>query len=136
MDIVVSFPGGQRVDAVLGPFTVHTDQPIVAGGDASAPAPFDLFLTSLATCAGLYVVAFCRARAIPTEGISLVQHVEVDPETHLPRAIRQVVRLPASFPEKYRAAIARAAEGCKVKKAIASAPHIEVTAVVDDAIAA
>lgn len=34
--------------------------------------------------------------------------------------------LPRSFPEKYRAAVVRAAEGCKVKKTILAAPDVEV----------
>jgi hypothetical protein len=39
------------------------------------------------------------------------------------------VQLPASFPEHYRTAIVRAAEGCKVKKTIAAAPVTEIIAV-------
>jgi hypothetical protein len=39
------------------------------------------------------------------------------------------VTLPASLPEKYRVAIVRAAEGCKVKKTIAASPLIEVVAI-------
>jgi hypothetical protein len=39
------------------------------------------------------------------------------------------VRLPDGFPEKYRAAIVRVAEGCKVKKTIAAGPSITVRVV-------
>ena len=125
-DIEVSFPGGKRVDAKIGDFVVHTDQPADHGGDGSAAAPFDLFLASIATCAGLYVLAFCQARSLPTEGLALRQRLEIDPATKLPSRIRLEVVLPAAFPEKYRTAIVRAAEGCKVKKAIAAAPVIDV----------
>jgi putative redox protein len=125
-DIEVTFPGGKRVDARLGPFILCTDQPPELGGDGSAPSPFDLFLTSLATCAGLYVLGFCRARDIPTDDITLHQRVEVDEITHLPKCISLTLDLPASFPEKYRAAVVRAAEGCKVRKTIAAAPKFEI----------
>jgi ribosomal protein S12 methylthiotransferase accessory factor len=124
--IVVSFPGGKRVDAALGPFVVHTDQPREASGDGGAPGPFDLFLASIATCAGIYVLGFCQARGLSTEGLSLQQRTELDPETKLPARIELALTLPSSFPEKYRPAILRAAEGCKVKKTIAAAPVIEV----------
>ena len=123
--IDVSFPGGKRVDARVGAFVVHTDQPSGQGGEGSAVAPFDLFLASLATCAGLYVLAFCQARGISTNGIGLRQQVEVDPATKLPSRIRLELSLPPSFPAKYRDAVVRAAEGCKVKKTIAVAPTIE-----------
>lgn len=52
----VSFPGGKRVDAVIGSQTIRTDQSVAHGGEGSAAEPFDLFLASLATCAGLYVI--------------------------------------------------------------------------------
>jgi len=126
MDIDVTFPGGKRVDARVGAFTVRTDQPADHGGEGSAPAPFDLFLAALATCAGFYVLQFCQARGLTTAGITLRQRVETDPDTKLPRRIRLELGLPPSFPEKYREAVVRAAEACKAKKTIAARPVIEV----------
>ena len=128
-DITVSFPGGKRVDAHVGAFVLHTDQPVDLGGEGTAVAPFDLFLASLATCAGLYVLGFCQARGLSTEGLGLRQRVEVDPATKLPTRISMEIVLPASFPERYRVAIVRAAEGCKVKKTIGAAPAIDVVAI-------
>lgn len=125
--IEITFPGGKRVDAKVGNHVVQTDQPIDAGGEDTAVAPFDLFLASLATCAGLYVLGFCQARKISTDGITMRQFVDVDPETKLPTRIHLELTLPPSFPEKYRLAVLRAAEGCKVKKTIAAAPPVEVS---------
>jgi ribosomal protein S12 methylthiotransferase accessory factor len=126
-DIKVTFPGGKRVDADLGRYVIRTDQPSDAGGEGTTPGPFDLFLASLATCTGLYVLGFCQARGLPTDAVSLRQHVEVDPATKLPSRIKLELALPANFPDKYRAAVIRAAESCKVKKTIAAAPPIEVS---------
>ena len=125
-DVVVRFGGGKRVEAQIGKFVVATDQPASLGGADGAPAPFDLFLASLATCAGLYVLGFCQARGLSVEGIDLRQHVEVDPTTKLPTTIELHLTLPPTFPDKYRVAVARAAEGCKVKKTIAAQPPIIV----------
>ncbi len=126
MSIVISFPGGKRVDAHFGDVSVPTDQPIEAGGERSAAAPFELFLASLGTCAGYYVLAFCQARGLPTEGLSIVQRTVADPETHLPARVDIEVRLPPGFPDKYRAAVQRAAEHCKVKKALEAPPVVAV----------
>lgn len=133
MDIEVTFPGGKRVDARVGAFVIHTDQPASLGGEDSAPAPFDLFLASIATCAGIYVLGFCQARGLPTEGLSVRQHVEYDTDSHLPRHVVLEVVLPPGFPDKYRTAIVRAAEGCKVKKTIAAQPTFEVIAKQEEA---
>jgi putative redox protein len=126
MDIEVTFPGGKRVNAELGEFEIETDQPEELGGAGSAPGPYDVFLASLATCAGIYVLGFCHARGISTEGLRLTQRHEFDPDTKLVSRIRIELHLPTAFPEKYKAAIVRTAEGCKVKKTLAAPPVFEV----------
>ena len=134
MDIRVTFPGGKRVDAAVGAFTIHTDQPVELGGEGSAPAPFDLFLSALATCAGIYVVGFCQARGIPTDDVQLLQRSTSDAKTGRLRHVQLDVVVPASFPAAYRDAVARAAAACKIKKTLADPPTIEVaTRAVDDA---
>lgn len=127
MDITITFPGGKRVDATLPDgHVIHTDQPLVSGGEGSAPEPFTTFLASLGTCAGIYVLGFCQARGLPVEGLRLVQHHAVDPETGRLSQVTIDVELPASFPDRYRAAVQRAAEHCKVKKTIEKPPAFEV----------
>jgi putative redox protein len=126
MDINITFPGGKRVDAEFGGHRVRTDQPAEQGGAGEAPGPFDLFLASLATCAGLYVLGFCQARGIPTEGLRIVQHNRFDPVSHRLEDVELEIGLPPSFPDKYRASVARAADGCKVKKTLLSPPAVSV----------
>jgi len=126
-DIRVSFPGGMRVDARLGSRVIHTDQPEAQGGDGTAPGPFDLFLASLATCAGFYVLRFCQTRGISTDGIELVQHHQLDETTHRLRRVEIAIALPSTFPEASRAAAMRAVAGCKVKKLLMAPPEVVVT---------
>ena len=129
MDMIIDFPGGARVDAHFGPYTIHTDQPIQAGGDASAPTPFATFLASLGTCAGIYVLGFCQRRGISTEGLRLVEHIETEPDTGMVKLVRLDIELPADFPEQYRTAIVRAAEQCAVKKHLEHPPAFEVATI-------
>lgn len=125
-EITITFPSNLRVDADFGDLTIATDQRRKNGGDESAPEPFNLFLASIGTCAGYYVLAFCRARKLSPEGITLVQrHTFTDPG-HVLSRIELEIRVPPAFPEKYHQALIRAAEGCGVKKAIKAAPAIEV----------
>ena len=128
MDIRITFPGGKRVDAQLGERTIRTDQSPEHGGDGSAPEPFELFLASLATCAGIYVLGFCQARQLPTTGLEIVQRHRFDEASHALTHVDLEIVLPAGFPEKYRPAVARAAAGCKVKKTLAAPPELVVTA--------
>jgi len=116
MAIDVYFDGGKRVNAVIHGFTVSTDQPVRSGGDESALSPFNLFLASLATCAGFYVKAFCDQRNIATDGITLSMEYEVSPATHLIAKILIEIKVPSGFPEKYDAAVINAAAVCAVKR--------------------
>ena len=125
MEIKVEFPGGARVDAHFGSFTVRTDQPLAHGGENSAPSPFEVFLASLATCAGYYVLGFCKMRGIPSEGMRLVQKVERHPETRLATKVRLEIQLPTGFPTHYSSAVIRAAESCLVKKHLENPPAFE-----------
>ncbi|WP_243382728.1 OsmC family protein [Geothrix alkalitolerans] len=131
MDMVVDFPGGARVDAHFGPYTVMTDQPPQGGGEGSAPSPFALFQASLATCAGIYVLNFCRQRELPTEGIRLVQRTVPDPATGMVGRVELEILVPPTFPEKYHDALVRTASQCTVKKHIEHPPAFIVKTLVE-----
>jgi ribosomal protein S12 methylthiotransferase accessory factor len=122
MEMLIDFPGGQRVDAHFRGFTVPTDQPPTA----SAPMPFDLFLASIGTCAGIYVLGFCQQRGIPTEGIHIVQRTHSNPTTGMVDAIDLDIIVPPTFPEKYYDSLIRSAELCKVKKHLEKPPLFNI----------
>ncbi len=128
MEMMIDFPGGARVDAHFGEFTVKTDQPPMGGGEGSAPTPFSLFLAALGTCAGIYVLGFCRQRGLPTEGIRLVQRMHNDPATGMVGKIEIEIQVPPAFPEKYLSSLVRSAELCAVKKHIENPPRFDVKA--------
>jgi ribosomal protein S12 methylthiotransferase accessory factor len=125
-EMEITFPGGVVVEAQFEGTTIRTDQPEKHGGGGTAPAPFELFLASIGTCAGYYALRFCQERQIATEGLGISMRWERNPVTKLVATIRIEMRLPPGFPEKYRTAIVRAADQCAVKKHLAEAPSVEV----------
>jgi len=126
MDIEVYFEEGAKVNARLGKHVVKTDQKLHGGGDDSAPAPFDYFLVSLATCAGIYVKVFCTKRGIDPSEIRIIQKHRNNPETRKLIGIDLDIVLPEGFPEKYREAVIKAADQCAVKRLLKDPPAIEV----------
>ena len=122
MELTVKFPGNLRVDAEYGPFTIATNQ------DGTAPPPFALFLASIGTCAGIYVLSFCKQRGIPTEGLEIVQNMDTDPLTHMIKKVTLDINLPEGFPDKYKEAVIRAADQCAVKKHMQAPPEFEINA--------
>jgi putative redox protein len=123
MEMIIDFPGGSRVDAHFGNFTVATDQLPVA----SAPSPFEIFLASIGTCAGIYVLGFCQQRQLPTDGIRIVERIDYNTVTRMVDTIGLEIQVPSGFPEKYRDSLIRSAELCAVKKHLEKPPRFEIT---------
>jgi ribosomal protein S12 methylthiotransferase accessory factor len=126
MEMLIDFPGGSRVDAHFGGFTVNTDQPPAS----SAPSPFEMFLASIGTCAGIYVLGFCQQRGLPTTDIRIVERVAHSQLTHMVEKIDLEIQVPATFPEKYRESLIRSAELCAVKKHLEKPPRFDISTVV------
>lgn len=127
MEILIDFPGGARVDAHFGSYSVKTDQPPTGGGKGSAPTPFAIFLSSMGTCAGIYILGFCNQRGLPTDGIRIIQRMQKNPMTGMIGKIEMEIQVPPSFPEKYRPSLVRSAELCAVKKLIENPPIFDIT---------
>ena len=117
MDIF--FPGETRVDALMDGVRIPT------GGDGE-PSPFDLFLASIGTCSGIKVLRFCQEREIPTEDLQVRQRMFYNSDTRMFEKIEIDIQLPPGFPEKYKAAVVRAAETCGVKKHLINPPEFDV----------
>ena len=119
MKMVIDFPGGEKVDAHFENFTVATDQ------QGSAPTPFEIFLSSIGTCAGIYVLNFCKLRNLPTEGIRIVEQIHTG-EKGVIEKIGLEIQVPPTFPKQYHSALIRSAELCKVKKTLEHPPSFEI----------
>lgn len=111
----VIFPGNKRVDVKFKDFLVKTDQSKKNEGDESAPEPFDLFLSALASCAGIYAKSFCDTRKLAVDTMTL----ELD--AHFAKGKKTIDRIDITlnvgqaFPEKYIKPVIKAMAGCAVK---------------------
>lgn len=125
MEIPVTFGEGRVVETVVGDHTIRTDQPVKSGGGDTAPAPSDLFLASIAACAGYYVLDFCLERKIPTHDIGVMMRMHKDESTKMMTRVDLEITLPPEFPDKYEKAVVRAVDLCWVKKQIQNGPEFK-----------
>lgn len=132
MGIRVFFPGNKKVYADLGNYIVETDQPVRGGGDGTAPSPYELFLSSLATCAGIFVKGFCDSRGIDASNIELIQNLEWDPIKQVPNLINIDIKVPTDFPAKYYDALVNVVNQCTVKRTIYEQPKFTVKTIAND----
>lgn len=122
-DMIIEFNKGMEVNAHYDSRVLSTDQP-PPRGDGSAPSPFDLFLASIGTCTGYFILNFCKQRDLPTDDVRIVEHIEVDDTSHMVKRINLEIQVPLGFPEKYHQALVRAANQCTVKKHLESPPQL------------
>ncbi len=126
MEMVIDFPGGKKVNAHFGEFTVKTDQPAYGGGEGTSPTPFQVFLSSIGTCAGIYVLGFCQQRGLETGGIRIIERIHNNRLTGMVDDIELEIQVPPSFPQKYYDALVRSADQCAVKKHLENPPEFKV----------
>ena len=126
----ILFPENMKVNAKFGKFEVATDQKKKAGGDESAPEPFNLLLVSIGTCAGIYVLSFCKERKIDTEGLKMFLKTETDKVKRMLSKITIDIELPPRFPEKYINAVKKTADLCSVKKHMLEPPEFVINATI------
>ena len=132
MEIKITFTGGKKVNAEIDGMVIPTDQPRKYGGEGSAPTPYDHFLASIGTCAGIYVLSFCEERKISTDRISLVERFETEKrgdKVVLTKIILEVI-VPPEFPEKYHNALIKVIDQCAVKKTIMNPPKFDIKTIV------
>lgn len=119
MEMLIDFPGGERVDAHFANFTVPTDQL------GSYPPPFAYFLASIGTCAGIYVLKFCQQRGLSTDGVRVIQRSSKSADSGLIDKIELEIQVPPTFPTKYYDALIHAAELCTVKRHLENPPSFK-----------
>jgi ribosomal protein S12 methylthiotransferase accessory factor len=131
MEMKISYEGKKKVNAEFNGQIIPTDQPLQAGGDGTAPAPFTLFLASIGTCAGVSVKSFCDQHSISSENITISQEMNYNYKTRLIDRIELKVHLPLDFPEKYKSAIINAVNLCAVNEHLKNPPLIETVTAMD-----
>lgn len=124
MEMKIEFAGGLKVNAIFNNFTVKTDQPIRSGGTGTAPDPFSVFISSIGTCTGIYVLSFCKQRNIPTDNIHLSLRSDWNENKKLIETIQLDIHVGKDFPEKYKDALMKVASLCTVKRHLENPPKI------------
>ena len=111
----ITFPGNKKVDVKFNNYKIKTDQSKENGGDETAPEPFDIFVSSIGACAGIYAKTFCDVRKLSTDSMYVFVDVALKEEQKLMEEISITLHVNQQFPEKYIKAITKAMEFCSVK---------------------
>lgn len=111
----ITFLGKKKVNVHVKGFDILTDQPAEQGGDGSAPTPIDLFLASLGSCSGVFVLNFLKQHGL-SEEVYLTLNPIWNISEYVIEKIEVVIHLPAGFPDKYENALVEVAKRCLVAR--------------------
>ncbi len=121
----ITFEGNKKVKVRVKDFDIWTDQPKEQGGDSSAPTPIDLFLASLGSCSGVFVLNFLKQHALP-ENVYLTLEPVWNINDYVIDKINVIIHTPAGFPEKYKHALIEVAKRCLVARHVKVAHDISL----------
>ncbi len=124
MEMTVNYTGGMQFVAEVRGHAVTIDLPPAQKGRDTGPTPPELFIASLGSCIGVYVVGYLRAQELPCEGIRVDVTWEDEKSPARIGRITADIHLPDGIsPEQAQMAL-KAAELCKIHNTLHQKPEV------------
>ncbi|OGL40795.1 MAG: hypothetical protein A3C43_00535 [Candidatus Schekmanbacteria bacterium RIFCSPHIGHO2_02_FULL_38_11] len=125
MEMTISYKGGKKFVAPCRSHNIVIDQPLDNDGKDEGPTPPELFIASLGSCIGVYVLAYCKNAGIKTEGMAINVKWEKAKNPDRIGEIKVDIKLPEDV-GKRKAALLKVAEHCLIHNTIHHQPKIEI----------
>ena len=126
MKVKVEFEGKKKFKAKVRNHEVITDLPESKGGDDSASTPSELFVVSIGTCAGLYVMRYLETAKLDATGLSIDLDWEFHKEEPRISRIDIAINVPNTKLGNRKKAVIAAAGKCVIHQTLHNAPEMNV----------
>jgi len=123
----VKYIDGKKFSAQNRKHAVIIDQPEDNGGNDQGPTPPELFVDSLGSCIGVYVLAFCKNTGLNPNGMKII--LDWEKASDKPARIKSIsvkVELPNADVGARKAALLKVAESCMIHETIKHQPEINI----------
>ena len=126
--IEVKYLGGKKFLAQNRGHAITIDLPVTSGGKDEGVTPPELFIDSIASCVGVYVVAYCNSAGLNTEGLSI--KVDWEKETsRKPYYIKKIdikINLPNAEVGLRKEALLKIAHFCMIHETLKKQPEVNI----------
>lgn len=132
MQLMIEHEEAMCFAAGSGEHRITIDLPEPQGGSGRGLAPPQLFMASLGTCIGVYVVDYCESVGVPSRGLKIhMRWEQMSRPKRIGRIHAEVLMPDADIEPQRLAAIRRVAEQCLLINTLRQAPafDVDVTAV-------
>ena len=123
----IKYIGGMKFEAKNRSHSVIIDQPQTSGGEDRGLTPPELFIDSLGSCIGVYVLGFCKNTGLNPDGMKIILDWEKGADK--PARIQKIsakIELPNADPGPRRQALLKVAEACLIHETIKHQPEITI----------
>ncbi|MDP2981499.1 MAG: OsmC family protein [Candidatus Omnitrophota bacterium] len=123
----VKYIDGKKFSAQNRKHAVIVDQPEDNGGNDQGPTPPELFVDSLGSCIGVYVLAFCKNTGLNPNGMKII--LDWEKASDKPARIKNInvkIELPNADVGARKAALLKVAESCMIHETIKHQPEINI----------
>lgn len=123
--VVAKFAGNKKINVEAEGFTINVDLPKNNGGDATAPNPFVLMLSSLLACSAYHLLFFVEKLGLNREDFHMELIPELDANGDMQKALIKIF-VPDTFPKEREASLIGSVSTCKVGKHLKAQRTIEI----------
>jgi len=123
----IKYIGGMKFEAKNRSHSVIIDQPQASGDEDKGFTPPELFVDSLGSCIGVYVLGFCKNTGLNPNGMKITMDWEkaIDKPARIQK-INAKIELPNANPGPRKAALLKIAESCLIHETIKHQPEIKI----------
>jgi uncharacterized OsmC-like protein len=126
MEMKVAYKGGKRFMVTTRGHQLLVDQPLEEDGADKGMTPPEIFVASLATCMGVYILNYCKNIGInPNDMMLSVDWKKASNPARI-GSIKVEIKLPKIKAKDRQKAIIKVAEHCLVHNTIQTPPEISV----------
>ncbi|MDD5019718.1 MAG: OsmC family protein [Candidatus Omnitrophica bacterium] len=125
--LTVTYKNGIQFEAATERHKVLVDLPVDKGGRDEGMSPPELFIASLGTCIGVYVVRYCQNAKIDAQECSISLDWRLSDDKRSIAAVEAKIHLPHAEPGPRARAVLEAARSCLIHNTLHGDLNIDVS---------
>lgn len=126
MKLQVEYQGKKRFKTIVRGHEVITDVPEKLGGEDAGPTATELFISSLASCVGLYAVSYMNVAKLNAEGLKVEIDWNFSEDYKRVEKIDVNVVVPNAELGKRERALYAAVKKCVIHNTLHNAPEMNI----------
>jgi len=124
--IEVRHEGGDRFSIEVRGHQLVVDQPVVDGGEDTAPTPTELFVASLGSCVAFYARRYLIRHQLPTHGLAVTAHYTMGSRPARVDAIELDLTIPHGVSAERRKSLFAVVSHCTVHNTLTDPPVVTI----------